>query len=64
MSLSSFYKQTEPTISYELFPPKTAKGEVNLYNHVERLMKFNPSFVTCTYGAGGSTQTKTMEHLL
>jgi len=61
MSLSSFYAQSAPTISYELFPPKTEKGEVALYNHVERLMKFRPSFITCTYGAGGSTQSKTLD---
>ena len=61
MSLSSFYGKSTPAISYELFPPKTDKGEIALYKHVECLIKFKPSFVTCTYGAGGSTQTKTLD---
>lgn len=48
-------------VSFELFPPKTPAGERNLYEHVRTLMKFAPDFVTCTYGAGGSTQGKTLE---
>jgi methylenetetrahydrofolate reductase (NADPH) len=48
-------------LSFELFPPKTAEGEAELYRHVEHLMAFRPDFVTCTYGAGGSTQQKTLE---
>lgn len=48
-------------LSFELFPPKTAAGEQELYQHVEHLMAFRPDFITCTYGAGGSTQQKTLE---
>lgn len=51
---------TKRVVSFELFPPKTAAGEKNLYDHVERLMQFSPDFFTCTYGAGGSTQGKTL----
>jgi methylenetetrahydrofolate reductase (NADPH) len=50
-----------PAISFELFPPKTDAGEASLYEHVERLMIFEPYLITCTYGAGGSTQAKTLE---
>ena len=60
MSLSQLF-QTKRVVSFELFPPKTPAGEKNLYDHVERLMKFSPDFITCTYGAGGSTQGKTLE---
>jgi methylenetetrahydrofolate reductase (NADPH) len=60
MSLSQLF-QTKRVVSFELFPPKTPAGEKSLYDHVERLMKFSPDFVTCTYGAGGSTQGKTLE---
>jgi methylenetetrahydrofolate reductase (NADPH) len=49
------------TLSFELFPPKTQKGEISLYQNVEKLMAFEPAFITCTYGAGGSTQSKTLE---
>ncbi len=48
-------------LSFELFPPKTEKGERALFCHVEELAKFNPSFITCTYGAGGSTRDKTLD---
>ena len=60
-SLTQLFKQDQPVVSFELFPPKTEKGEAALYRHVEKLMAFNPDFLTCTYGAGGSTQGKTLE---
>lgn len=61
MQLSSFYKPGSLPISFELFPPKTEKGELALMRHVETLSKFAPSYFTCTYGAGGSTQDKTLQ---
>ena len=60
MSLSQLFA-TKRVVSFELFPPKTPKGEKSLYSNVEKLTKFNPDFITCTYGAGGSTQEKTLE---
>ena len=59
-SLAAFYDQPELTLSFELFPPKTETGEAALMRHVTRLMEFGPKFITCTYGAGGSTQAKTL----
>lgn len=61
MFQDSPYLKDKLTLSFELFPPKTEKGETNLYRHVEKLMEFNPDFITCTYGAGGSTQDKTLD---
>ena len=61
MLLSEVYQSDQLAISFELFPPKTAKGEVNLYKNVAELMAFQPAYITCTYGAGGSTQAKTLE---
>ncbi len=61
MTLDATYRSDKTAISFELFPPKTPKGEVSLYQHVEKLMEFGPEFITCTYGAGGSTQDKTLE---
>lgn len=58
---SNLYQTGEFTLSFEFFPPKTEKGEENLYRHVKTLMDFQPNFVTCTYGAGGSTQAKTLD---
>jgi len=48
-------------LSFELFPPKTPAGEAELFHHVAQLMEFHPDYVTCTYGAGGSTRAKTLE---
>ena len=62
LPLAELFK-TKRVLSFELFPPKTEKGEAALYRHVEALLKFKPDFFTCTYGAGGSTQQKTLEIL-
>ncbi len=48
-------------ISFEVFPPKRESDEVALFRNIERLGQFDPDYFTCTYGAGGSTQTKTLE---
>ena len=60
MSLSQIFN-SKRAISFELFPPKTEGGEQALYANVEKLMRFSPDFITCTYGAGGSTQGKTLD---
>jgi methylenetetrahydrofolate reductase (NADPH) len=46
-------------VSFEFFPPKTAEMEATLWASVERLAPLNPSFVSVTYGAGGSTRERT-----
>ena len=61
MKLDSIYASTPFALSFEFFPPKTAKGEAAMYEHARRLLAFSPSYMTCTYGAGGSTQDKTLE---
>jgi methylenetetrahydrofolate reductase (NADPH) len=61
MSLSAAYGPNKFGLSFELFPPKTAQGVANLFQHVARLVEFKPAFITCTYGAGGSTQDTTLE---
>lgn len=57
----TFYPASKFTLSFELFPPKTAAAEAAMYDNVEHLMAFKPDVITCTYGAGGSTQLKTLE---
>ncbi|WP_254511008.1 methylenetetrahydrofolate reductase [NAD(P)H] [Anatilimnocola floriformis] len=57
----TFYPAKNFTLSFELFPPKTAAAEAAMYENVEHLMAFGPDVITCTYGAGGSTQKKTLE---
>lgn len=47
------------SISFEFFPPKTGEAEAKLWKAVERLAPLQPDFVSVTYGAGGSTRTRT-----
>ena len=61
MGLADFYQLGQVPLSFELFPPKTDAGHAALMKHVAELMTFQPSYFTCTYGAGGSTRGKTLE---
>ncbi len=46
-------------VSFEFFPPKSEEMEAQLWRAVERLAPLSPSFVSVTYGAGGSTRERT-----
>ncbi|CAB4618344.1 unannotated protein [freshwater metagenome] len=48
------------SFSFELFPPKTDEGEQALWRTVRDLERLNPTFVSVTYGAGGSTRDRTV----
>src|SRR5271163_4981638 len=50
----------QPSISFEFFPPKTDAGFASLFQTIDELKPINPSYVSVTYGAGGSTREKTV----
>jgi methylenetetrahydrofolate reductase (NADPH) len=52
-------RATRPTVSFEFFPPKTFGGWLTLGRTISRLAPLGPSFVSVTYGAGGSTRATT-----
>lgn len=61
---TGFFQQKVPVISFEIFPPKDdidgAKLE-KLMHHLEILKKYNPAFISLTYGAGGTTQSNSLD---
>lgn len=61
MTIRDAYGPNRFGLSFELFPPKSPEGMTSLFQCVGELAKFSPSYITCTYGAGGSTQDRTLE---
>jgi methylenetetrahydrofolate reductase (NADPH) len=59
-SIGELIRAPEPTFSFEFFPPKTPEGERNLWQAIRELEALRPSFVSITYGAGGSTRATTV----
>jgi methylenetetrahydrofolate reductase (NADPH) len=59
MKITDIFKQQSHTFSFEFFPPKDEISAVDFGINVGQLMKLNPSFVSVTYGAGGSSQERT-----
>ncbi len=52
---------SDPTVSFEFFPPADEAMGQQLWASVQRLAPLRPSFVSVTYGADGSTRTRTHE---
>src|ERR1700694_2095280 len=61
MRIDQILAAQAPVFSFEFFPPKTEAGGRNLYGALAELQLLEPSFVSVTYGAGGSTREKTIE---
>lgn len=60
MHLAELFKSRRFVLSIEIFPPKTAEGDAALRRSMQSLKRFEPAFLSCTYGAGGSTQERTL----
>src|SRR5574337_1966572 len=61
MKIAHMYGNGRFGLSFEIFPPKTQGGESQLFSALETLMVYRPSFISCTYGAAGSTREQTLE---
>ena len=56
MDIRDIFQSRRTTFSFEFFPPRTAEGASDLFEHMREFEKLKPSFVSVTYGAGGSTR--------
>jgi methylenetetrahydrofolate reductase (NADPH) len=59
-SLGELIREGNRSYSFEFFPPKDEAGEEQLWNAIRALEPYRPTFVSVTYGAGGSTRDKTV----
>ncbi|MHC4853420.1 MAG: methylenetetrahydrofolate reductase [NAD(P)H] [Planctomycetota bacterium] len=59
MHIQDIFAKHPTTFSFEFFPPKTEASSESLYETIARLQELKPSFVSVTYGAGGSTRELT-----
>jgi methylenetetrahydrofolate reductase (NADH) len=59
VTLQELIERGRPSISFEFFPPKTEEAEAVLWQAIRRLEPISPTFVSVTYGAGGSSRDRT-----
>jgi methylenetetrahydrofolate reductase (NADPH) len=59
-SIPGMLSRPQPSISFEFFPPKDDAGEQVLWDAIRRLESVRPDFVSVTYGAGGTSQDRTV----
>ncbi len=61
MLIKDLLNQGTPSFSFEFFPPKTDEAFDTLMETIRELQKLHPTFVSVTYGAGGSTRRRTID---
>ncbi len=61
MQIRELLTRGRPTFSFEFFPPKSEEAAKQLEQTIAELRELHPSFVSVTYGAGGSTRERTIE---
>ena len=61
MKITTLFNENKPIISFEIFPPKQTTSIESIYSTIDALAPLSPDFISVTYGAGGSTQGKTVQ---
>lgn len=61
MKIKEIFKNKKPVVSFEIFPPNKNHSINTIYDTIDGLAKFNPDFISVTYGAGGTTRGKTVD---
>ena len=61
MHIRDVFARSATTFSFEFFPPRTPDGAAALFSEIAQFEKLRPSFVSVTYGAGGSTRELTRD---
>ena len=61
MKITELFDRNEKTFSFEFFPPRDEISAVDFGINVGQLLRLGPSFVSVTYGAGGSTRERTFD---
>jgi methylenetetrahydrofolate reductase (NADPH) len=61
MRISDILNSGKRSVSFEFFPPKDDEGFAELFRTIEALKPLEPTYVSVTYGAGGSTRRKTVD---
>ncbi len=64
MHIQDIFREHATTFSFEFFPPKTDEAAEELFVTIKHLQELRPSFVSVTYGAGGSTRERTHDLVL
>jgi methylenetetrahydrofolate reductase (NADPH) len=64
MHILDIFQQHPTTFSFEFFPPKSDRASAELFAHIARLEQLRPSFVSVTYGAGGSDRQRTHDLII
>ena len=59
--IKDILKDTDPHISFEIFPPKTEAGYESVLSAADRIAALKPSYISVTYGAGGGTSKNTVK---
>ncbi len=61
MKISQILQQQTPTLSFEVFPPKTESGYASIHSAVEEICALRPDFMSVTFGAAGTTSDYTVK---